>query len=142
RLVSPAGPGIREDSGVYEGWQVPLDYDPMLSKLIAYAPTRKLAIARARRALDEYFVGGIKTNISLFRRILDSPEFVSGNIDTGFLDGLLARSSTIAPTNGMKIAAIAAAIFEMSAAKNEAAPSVEAGSEWKRTARRESLRDL
>src|SRR5216684_939746 len=67
RLAPPSGPGIREDSGVYEGWTVPLEYDPLLSKLIAYAPDRLTAIARMRRALDEYFVGGIKTNLPLFR---------------------------------------------------------------------------
>ena len=81
---------MREDSGVYEGWTVPLDYDPMLSKLIVYAPDRATAIARMRRALDEYFVGGIKTNLPLFRRILEHPDFVAARIDTGFLDRLLA----------------------------------------------------
>ena len=75
RLIQPSGPGIREDSGIYEGWTVPMDYDPMLSKLIAYAPTRALAIARLRRALEEYAIGGIRTNIGLFRRILDDPDF-------------------------------------------------------------------
>src|SRR6185369_16191366 len=70
RLITPGGPGIREDSGVFEGWRVPLDYDPMLSKLIAYAPTREMAIARLNRALEEYTIGGIKTNLSLFRRLL------------------------------------------------------------------------
>src|SRR3954471_3240793 len=92
RLLTPSGPGIREDSGIYEGWSVPLDYDPMLSKLIAYAPSRELAIARMMRALDEYFVGGIKTNLPLFRRILEHPDFIGARIDTGFLDRLLATS--------------------------------------------------
>ena len=86
RLVQPSGPGIREDTGVYEGWTVPLDYDPMLSKLIAYASDRASAIARMRRALDEYFISGIKSNLSLFRRILEHPDFVAARIDTGFLD--------------------------------------------------------
>src|SRR5437879_1120210 len=97
RLITPSGPGIREDSGVYEGWNVPLDYDPMLSKLIAYAPTREMAVARMLRALDEYFLGGIKTNLSLFRRILRDKEFGAGRIDTGYLDRLLAQASTSAP---------------------------------------------
>src|SRR5262249_53924323 len=66
RLIRPAGPGVREDSGVYEGWTVPLDYDPMLSKLIVHAADRPGAIARMRRALDEYFIGGIKSNLPLF----------------------------------------------------------------------------
>src|SRR5271169_924987 len=70
RLLQPGGPGIREDCGIYEGWVVPMDYDPMLSKLIAYAPTREQAIARLLRALDEYVIGGIRTNLGLFKRIL------------------------------------------------------------------------
>src|SRR5689334_9427262 len=70
RLITAAGPGVREDSGVYEGWQVPLEYDPLLAKLIVWARTRKQAIARMQRALDEYFIGGIKTNLPLFRKIL------------------------------------------------------------------------
>src|SRR5262245_17144436 len=85
RLMRPSGPGVREDSGVYEGWTVPLDYDPMLSKLIVHAPDRPGAIARMRRALDEYFVGGIKTNLPLLRRILQHPDFLAGRINTGFL---------------------------------------------------------
>ena len=83
RLVRPSGPGVREDSGVYEGWNVPLDYDPMLSKLIAFAPDRAMAIARMERALSEYFMGGIKTNLGLFRRILQHPDFIAARIDTG-----------------------------------------------------------
>src|SRR5580698_4256939 len=65
KLLRPSGPGVREDSGVYQGWTVPLDYDPMLSKLIVYATDRPAAIVRMKRALDEYFVGGIKTNLQL-----------------------------------------------------------------------------
>ncbi len=90
RLISPSGPGIRRDSGMYEGWEVPLEYDPLLAKMIGYGETREMAIDRLRRALAEYFVGGIKTNIPLFRRILLHPDFRTGNIDTGFLDRLLA----------------------------------------------------
>ena len=113
KLLRPSGPGVREDSGVYEGWTVPLDYDPMLSKLIAYAPDRPTAIARMRRALDEYFVGGIKTNLPLFRRILEHPDFVNARIDTGFLDRLLATASVSASAeNGMaEIAAVSAVLF-------------------------------
>ena len=76
---------------MYEGWTVPIEYDPLLAKLIGYGETRDQAINRLLRALYEYFVGGIKTNISLFRRILKDPDFRAGNIDTGFLDRLLAQ---------------------------------------------------
>ena len=93
RLVQPGGPGIREDCGIYEGWVVPMDYDPMLSKLIAFAPTRELAIDRMLRALDEYVIGGIRTNLGLFRRILRDPDFRAAHIDTGYLDRLLTEPS-------------------------------------------------
>ena len=114
-LLSPSGPGIRRDSGMYEGWTVPIDYDALLAKLIGYGSDRRQTIGRLRRALNEYFVGGIKTNISLFRRILEDPDFQAGNVNTGFLDRLLSHSS---PANmdgrqGADVAAIAAGVFEM-----------------------------
>jgi acetyl-CoA carboxylase, biotin carboxylase subunit len=90
-LLAPSGPGIRRDSGMYEGWTVPMDYDPLLAKLIGYGTDREQAIGRLTRALSEYFVGGIKTNISLFRRILRDPDFRAGRLDTGFLDRMLNR---------------------------------------------------
>ena len=64
-LLTPAGPGIRLDSGVYAGWTVPIDYDPLLAKLIGYGEDRQQAISRLARALPEYFVAGIKTNLGL-----------------------------------------------------------------------------
>jgi len=151
RLLTPSGPGIREDSGIYEGWTVPIDYDPMLSKLIAYAPTREQAIRRLRRALDEYFVGGIASNLGLFRRILDDDSFVSANIDTDYLDRLLsATSKPVTTMNGAgeKIAAIAAAL--MQSTSNDRMPSYPngvnvsvrtAGQKWKGLARQEALRE-
>src|SRR5215510_3608496 len=65
-LRTPSGPGIRDDGGVYEGWTVPIDYDPLISKLVAWGSTRNEAIDRMRRALQEYQVQGIKTNIAFF----------------------------------------------------------------------------
>jgi len=155
KLLQPSGPGIREDCGVYEGWTVPLDYDPMLSKLVAYAPDRNAAIARMRRALDEYFIGGIKTNLSLFRRILEHPDFIAARIDTGFLDRLLVAGSPSAvssSTNGLsEIAALSAALFAATAApaqngRNGSAASAgkdhsNGSSNWKRTTRTEALRN-
>jgi len=90
-LAEPAGPGIRLASGVYPGWTVPIDYDPMLAKLAVWAGTRDHAIARALRAIDEYHVGGIATNLGFFRELLADPEFVAANLETGFLDGFFAR---------------------------------------------------
>ena len=151
RLLQPGGPGIREDSGIYEGWTVPMDYDPMLSKLIAYAPTRELAIARLRRALGEYAIGGIRTNIGLFRRILDDPDFEEGHLDTSYLDRLLGEdlaraagpSVTEARPANEQIAAVAAGVFRKLGGSNQngaATPSPTPESAWKRLGRREGLR--
>ena len=90
----PSGPGVRLDEGVYEGWVVPNDYDPLLGKLIVWAASRGDAISRMHRALGEYYVGGIKTNTELFRRILESPEFARGEIYTRWLDDWLKQSAT------------------------------------------------
>lgn len=139
RLLQPSGPGIREDAAIYEGFEVPLDYDPMLSKLIAYAPTREAAIARMLCALDDYVIGGIQTNLSLFRRILLDGGFRSAEIDTGYLERLLAAAEPPAEraTIPTEIAAIAAALF----ATPIAVPSAtESQSLWAATARREALR--
>jgi acetyl-CoA carboxylase, biotin carboxylase subunit len=150
-LQEPSGPGIRLDSGMYEGWNVPIDYDPLLAKLIADAADRDHAIARMNRALGEYFVGGIKTNISLFRRILSDPDFRAAKIDTGFLDRLLKRTED-PPTDARaaEVAAIAAGMFAVlgstvAAAGEHAADSglranEKAGSNWKSASRREALR--
>jgi acetyl-CoA carboxylase biotin carboxylase subunit len=124
----------------------------MLSKLITYAPDRSAAIARMRRALDEYFVGGIKTNLPLFRRVLEHPDFISARIDTGFLDRLLATSAPAIANNGAaEIAAVSAALFAATAqSKNgqngTSQNGTKAGAErrsdasmWKRTARTEGV---
>jgi len=153
RLISPSGPGIRRDSGMYEGWTVPIEYDPLLAKLVGYGEDREQAINRLLRALYEYFVGGIKTNVSLFRRILKDPDFRAGNIDTGFLDRLLAKPSNETDVRRPLIAAIGAAIFASSEPQatlpgpsvavpvngNAAAPMQI--SHWKQTARAEALRE-
>jgi acetyl-CoA carboxylase biotin carboxylase subunit len=140
RLVQPGGPGIREDCGVYEGYEVPLDYDPMLSKLIAYGETREAAIERLLVALGEYVVGGIQTNLALFRRILRDAEFRAGRIDTGYLERLLAEQDDPAErTVRTEIACIAAALFSLRSV-GERGGSVAAESAWAAAGRREGLR--
>ena len=110
QLAEPSGPGIRLDSGIYPGWTVPVDYDPMLAKLIAWSGTRDQTIERMLRALGEYHIGGIQSNISLFRTILDDPAFRAGEIDTGYLDRLLQHPApSAAPPPGLDaIAALVA----------------------------------
>jgi acetyl-CoA carboxylase, biotin carboxylase subunit len=147
-LLQPSGPGIRRDSGMYEGWTVPMDYDPLLAKLISYGTDREQAIMRLQRALYEYFVAGIKTNISLFRRILCDADFQAGKLDTGYLDRLLARGNSAATTLATEpsIAAIAAGLFAVldpasAAPKNGGAGNVaSAPSSWKQKGRAETLR--
>jgi acetyl-CoA carboxylase, biotin carboxylase subunit len=149
-LLAPSGPGIRRDSGMYEGWTVPMDYDPLLAKLIGYGSDREQAIARLTRALGEYFVGGIKTNISLFRRILSDADFRAAKLDTGFLDRMLKqKQDQDADPRAAQVAAIAAGIFAVlgvsAAAAGERAGLASgvtdaAGSGWKTASRREALR--
>jgi acetyl-CoA/propionyl-CoA carboxylase biotin carboxyl carrier protein len=86
RYREPQGPGIRVDSGVREGSEVSVFYDPMLAKLIVYAETRDAARRRATTALRDFSIEGIRTNIGLLMQILDHPQFVDAAIDTGFLD--------------------------------------------------------
>lgn len=85
RLRVPQSSGVRDDGGIYEGAEVSIYYDPMISKLAVYGKTREEAIDRLRRALQEYEVGGIKTTLSFFREIVEDEEFISGNLDTGFI---------------------------------------------------------
>jgi acetyl-CoA carboxylase biotin carboxylase subunit len=146
-LLLPSGPGIRRDSGMYEGWTVPIDYDPLLAKLIGYGTDRAQATSRLTRALNEYFVGGIKTNISLFRRILNDEDFRAGRLDTGFLDRLLARpAQTVnADARAAEVAAIAAGLFavlEQGTAVNgngNTANDEPPSSAWKKAARSDAL---
>ena len=90
QLRAPAGPGIRDDSGATAGLDVPIFYDPMISKLVAWAEDRPLAIARMRRALGEYLVTGIKTTVPFFTWLLAQPEFLEGRFHTTYLDDVLA----------------------------------------------------
>jgi acetyl-CoA carboxylase biotin carboxylase subunit len=84
-LRVPGGPYLRDDSGVFPGYTVPNFYDPMISKLSVWAPTRREAIERAKRALSEYVVKGITTNVRYLKGIVSHPEFVAGDYDTSFL---------------------------------------------------------
>ena len=106
-LVAPGGPGVREDSGVYPGWTVPVEYDPLIAKLITWGRDRGEAIQRMRRALDEYFIAGIKTTIPFFKRLLENREFLAGELDTGLLDRLQAAAPTSDPGRAADLADIA-----------------------------------
>ena len=140
RLAQPGGPGIREDCAVFAGWTVPLDYDPMLSKLVAFGETREVAIDRMLRALEEYVIGGIKTNIGLFRRILTDEDFRAARIDTGYLERLLAVPALPGEAVPEDIVALAAALFAASGQRGTVVAEAAVESRWAEAGRREGLR--
>ncbi|MBI2840837.1 MAG: acetyl-CoA carboxylase biotin carboxylase subunit [Acidobacteria bacterium] len=142
RLDEPGGgPGIRNDSGVYEGFTVPIYYDPLISKLVAWGRDRAEAIGRMRRALREYHVTGIKTTIPLMHMILAHPGFVAGNYSTSLIDRLTARRRGGEHVEDVALAALAVQLLENRRAKSgPASGSHGAASAWKRFSRAESLR--
>jgi acetyl-CoA carboxylase, biotin carboxylase subunit len=144
----PTGPGIRLDEGIYSGWTVPNEYDPMLGKLIAWGGDREEALARMGRALEEYYASGIKTNVSLFRRILGSSDFQRGAIYTRWLDDFLSAQSTVKSRDGSgqevhaeQAAAIAAFLWHAShtGGANASDPPTIIESRWKTESRREQV---
>ena len=87
------GPGVRIDSALYSGYRVPPTYDSLIAKLIVHADTREEAIARMKRALEEMVVSGIKTTIPLYQRLMDEPDFISGDYSIKWLEALLAKKA-------------------------------------------------
>lgn len=131
-LHTPAGGlGVRDDNGVYEGYEVPLEYDPLLSKLITWGRTREEAIHRMLRALSEYRVYGIKTTIPFFKRILLHPKFFAGNYNTHFIADLEKNADGRKPEEKV-IALIAAGVKVYSERKSGSKPlSGKRESSWK-----------
>ncbi len=109
RLSPPSGPGVRDDGGYDAPGEVPIHYDSLVSKLIAWGSDRPEAIARMRRALVEYQIAGVKTTIPFFTWLLDNPDFLAWRVDTTFLDRALAeRNGTPFTTPGAAIEDLAA----------------------------------
>ncbi len=138
-LRIPGGPGIRDDSGIYEGYEVSIHYDPLLSKLVAWGENRREAIDRMKRALEEYQVLGIKTTIPFYQRVMRHEAFLKGNVTTAFVDEVLSLPEETGDHPLEEIAIVAAAIaqFESSAAAPRAPQATNA---WKSLARKEGLR--
>ncbi len=143
-MTTPGGPGVRDDRGVAAGIDVPLFYDPLISKLTVWGATRGEAIARLRRALAEYRVTGVRTTLPFFRWLVVQPAFVDARFSTTYLDDVLAaragQSFAIPSDEEEDTAAIAAALaawFGQHGSHHTANPSESA---WRRTARAESLR--
>ena len=141
RLTRPLGPGIRIDGCVYDGWTVPMEYDPLLAKLAVWAANREDATARMIRALREYDVGGIRTNIGFFRQILEDPEFRAGNLHTGFIDEFFTRNAAPVPPVGMAdVAALVAALHTLAHNGTPQSKPAAASNAWREAGRSGQLR--
>jgi acetyl-CoA carboxylase biotin carboxylase subunit len=151
KLRVPSGPGVRDDGGTAAGLDVPIFYDPMISKLIAWAEDRPLALARMRRALREYLVVGVRTTVPFFLWLFEQPDFIDGKFHTKYLDDILkarnGRAFRVSAPAEEELAAIAAALAAV-VPNGSGAPSAGQGSQaprdapsgWKARARAEALR--
>ena len=148
QMRAPSGPGIRDDSSATAGLEVPIFYDPMISKLVAWAEDRPSALARMRRALDEYIVTGIRTTLPFFRWLFIQPDFLAGRFHTTYLDDVLrernGRPFVDVPPSAEEVAAAAAALQALmspgSGSTHTAEPDVDQPQRrWRSQARTEAL---
>ncbi len=109
-LRTPGGPGVRDDSGVFEGFEIPIYYDPIISKLVAWGKDRGEAVARMKRALREYVVTGVKTTIPFHIRVMNNQHFLEGDFDTNFIDKVFCQEESERALPHFEVAVIAAAI--------------------------------
>jgi len=143
-LETPSGPGIRDDNGVAAGFTVPVYYDSLMSKLVAWGEDRPQALARLSRALSEYRVLGVKTTIPFFQWIIRQPEFREGRFDTTYLDRLLAdparaRFADVGET-AENLAAIAVALETVLRTSSAGGGPAPRGGAWRQAARHEGVR--
>jgi acetyl-CoA carboxylase biotin carboxylase subunit len=136
-LDYPLGPGVRLDSGVYTGWSVPLEYDPLVSKLAVWAGTREEAVERMIRALNEYHVVGIKTNLSFFRQLMEDGEIRRGELHTGLVEEFLNRRQVA--SDDPELQAIAALVGQAVLPVHKPSTGKNASSTWRMAGRDELL---
>jgi acetyl-CoA carboxylase biotin carboxylase subunit len=149
-LQVPSGPGVRDDGAAVDGMDVPVFYDPLVSKLAAWAEDRPAAIRRMRRALREYVVAGIQTTVPFFSWLLQQPEFVDGQIHTAYLDEILAtregRPFVEPDLDAEELASIAIALQMAlpgaSSAAGAASTTSAGSSRWKARSRAEAVGGL
>ena len=143
-LRAPSGPGVRDDSGAVAGSEVPVFYDPLISKVVVWGTDRAQALARMRRAVDEYEIHGVKTTIPFFRWLLRSEAFASGPVDTTFIDATLAarggRPFVESSPEAEELAVIGAALYAFLEVGHGDASSSASVSAWRQAARTDSLR--
>jgi acetyl-CoA carboxylase biotin carboxylase subunit len=142
-LRPPSGPGIRDDGGLTAPGEVPIYYDPLVSKLSAWGRDRSEALARLARALREYEVEGIRTTIPFFKWLLQEEDFVTARVDTTYLDRVLAARPGLSfaepDESAASLAAIAFAVHALRHGGDRAVPAAAQFTNWSRLARRESL---
>jgi acetyl-CoA carboxylase biotin carboxylase subunit len=136
----PTGPGVRVDTGVYPGYEITPYYDPLISKLICYGETRGEAVLRMRRALEEYRIMGVKTNIPFHQHMMDSHRFLSGQFDTKFVEERFSMSDREAP-DALQAAILATLVAHRQGqqASQIVAPGSRDTSNWKWLSRWERL---
>ncbi len=144
QLILPGGPGVRNDNGIFPGYEIPIYYDPLLGKVVAWGEDRQTALRRLRRALAEYQVDGVKTNIEFLLWALEEPRFADGSYDTTMIEGQFMPELLHLHADELEIAAIAGSI---TALKNLRKIEVRTGpgddgNPWARAARAEGLRNL
>ena len=142
KLIEPSGPGIRLDGGVYQGYDVPVFYDPLIAKLLVWGTNRKMAIRRMVRALSEYRITGVKTTVGFLANVMTDKRFKSGNFDTHFIDEMEERKKIASDENVRAASIVAALAFHLSnsnSRKNEKEMSSDV-SLWKQAGRREAMR--
>jgi acetyl-CoA carboxylase, biotin carboxylase subunit len=135
-LRTPGGPGVRDDSGVYDGFEIPIYYDPIISKLVTWGRDRSEAIARMKQALQVYVVTGVKTTVPFHIRVMNNPHFVNGDFDTNFIDKVFFREEEERPRPHGDVALVAAAVHLFQEERKRAvaqrpAESAGAVSAWK-----------
>lgn len=131
RLELPAGPGVRWDGGIAEGFEVGLHYDPLLGKLIVHAPTREGAIARMDRALDELLILGLETSIPFHRRLMADADFRAGDLTIRFLEDHPELLDATAREGDLRTAAVAAALLEDAARRQVRRPRIAGAADQK-----------
>lgn len=142
-ISEPLGFGVRHDGYVYEGYEIPIFYDPLISKLIVWGKTRNEAIARMRRALFSYKITGIKTSIKFLERIMNTPDFIEGNYNTHFIEkNALYLKETDKCKGDCEAIAIIAAFIDYENKLNKAKEKVSANKEsngWKSFGRKQNM---
>jgi acetyl/propionyl-CoA carboxylase alpha subunit len=135
----PTGPGVRVDAGVAVGSPLPVEYDPLLAKVLVHADSRPAAVARLRRALDETLIGGVQTDLSFLHWLVEEPGFVAGEYDTDLVAERWGHGPPTAAEDE-RLAAFAAMEARLAAMPERRASTPAPQRPWAQAARRDGLR--